>query len=318
MSPFISVIIPAYRSAKTIGRAVDSVLAQTRPPDEVLIIDDGSPDDLARAVEPYRRQVTIIRQPNTGASAARNRGIDAAQGDLIAFLDADDFWEPMKLECQLDVLRRHPQVAIVASQYCCQTPGHQPQLPSFDNHGFLDCVLIASTDLVLEIARRLWTSTVMIRRTAMEQNRFDCQLKVAEDLDLWIRLLAEHPAYILSQPLATMVFEPASLSRSDPDEGYSPMVTVAHRYAKQVSQRSLRCFESLVYRGWASAHLSRGCPRAALRPAWRRLCRQPLSPEAWWILGKCAALACVGGRRSSSPSDPRVLRQSRVPEQSLS
>src|SRR5262245_43212492 len=99
-SPTISTIIPAYRAAHTIARALASVLGQTYPSNEILVVDDGSPDDIAGAVRPYGERVTLLRKPNGGAASARNLGLDRARGDLVAFLDADDYWEPHKLERQ--------------------------------------------------------------------------------------------------------------------------------------------------------------------------------------------------------------------------
>src|SRR6266849_2125713 len=113
----VTTIIPAYKAAKTIGRALESVFAQTRLPDEILVVDDGSPDDLAGAVASYGSRIRLIRKPNGGAASARNRGIDEAQGDLIAFLDADDTWESTKLERHLQVFQRHPEIGLTASRY---------------------------------------------------------------------------------------------------------------------------------------------------------------------------------------------------------
>src|SRR5690242_15829202 len=113
----VSVIIPAYRCATTIRRAVDSLLAQTQPPRQILVVDDSSPDDLAAALESYGPAVTHLRKPNGGAASARNYGIERATGGLVALLDADDYWEPTKLERQVEVLRRHPEVGVVASLY---------------------------------------------------------------------------------------------------------------------------------------------------------------------------------------------------------
>src|SRR5262245_13313488 len=113
----VSVVIPAYRASGTIGRAVVSLLHQTRTPDEILVVDDGSPDDLAAALAPYCDRVTLVRKENGGAASARNLGIDRSRGDLIAFLDADDYWEPTKLERQLSIFRRHPEVGLVASRF---------------------------------------------------------------------------------------------------------------------------------------------------------------------------------------------------------
>src|SRR5689334_5854744 len=123
----VSVIIPAYRAATTIARALESVLAQSVLPREVLVINDGSPDDLAAAVAPFRHGATpvvVIDKPNGGVASARNLGIERATGHLVAFLDADDYWELRKLEVQLDVLARHPSVGLVSSAYFTQEPGH--------------------------------------------------------------------------------------------------------------------------------------------------------------------------------------------------
>src|SRR5262245_16757980 len=123
MTANVTVIIPAYRAAKTIARAVDSALGQTCPPKEILVIDDGSPDDLPSALRGYRDRVTLIRQANGGAASARNRGIEHATGEFIAFLDADDYWEPAKLQAQLDILKAHPEVGLVAGLYYEELPG---------------------------------------------------------------------------------------------------------------------------------------------------------------------------------------------------
>jgi glycosyltransferase involved in cell wall biosynthesis len=90
----ISAVIPTYNRAALVGRAVQSILAQTRPPDEVLVVDDGSTDDTEAVVRRLGPRVTYLRQENAGASAARNHGVDAASGEFVAFLDSDDVWSP--------------------------------------------------------------------------------------------------------------------------------------------------------------------------------------------------------------------------------
>ncbi len=86
----VSVVIPAYNAEKYIGRAIDSVLAQTRQPDEIIVVDDGSTDNTPNAIKSYGSKVYYIHQENGGASVARNTGIEAAKSEWIAFLDADD------------------------------------------------------------------------------------------------------------------------------------------------------------------------------------------------------------------------------------
>lgn len=100
----VSVVIPTFNRAGLLPRAIDSVLAQTRPADEILVVDDGSSDDTRAVVARYGERVHYLWQPNAGVSAARNRGVRAAAHDLIAFLDSDDYWLPHKLERQLPTL----------------------------------------------------------------------------------------------------------------------------------------------------------------------------------------------------------------------
>jgi glycosyltransferase involved in cell wall biosynthesis len=102
----VSVVIPAFNSAKYIGEAIQSVLEQTLVSFEVLVVDDGSTDDTAEVVQRY--PVQYFRQENAGPSAARNTGMTKAKGEFVAFLDSDDLWLPQKLAVQLEAFKRHP------------------------------------------------------------------------------------------------------------------------------------------------------------------------------------------------------------------
>lgn len=114
----VSVIIPAFDAARFIGEAVSSALSQTRPPAEVIVVDDGSSDATADLVERLPG-VRCVRQLNAGAAAARNRGVAAARGDFLAFLDADDCWTPDKLACQLAAVEAEPGLELVLA-HCVQ------------------------------------------------------------------------------------------------------------------------------------------------------------------------------------------------------
>ena len=130
----ISVVIPAYNSAAQLARALDSVLAQTRPAEEILVVDDGSTDATAEVARSYGDAVRLIAQANAGAAAARNAGIRAARGTWIAFLDADDEWLPDRLALQTDILDRRPDLVWVSgNSISCsctenrQAPDVQPE-----------------------------------------------------------------------------------------------------------------------------------------------------------------------------------------------
>src|SRR6266568_3383608 len=113
--PLVTVIIPAYNAVATVARALDSALAQTYRPIEVIVIDDGSKDATSKIVASYRdERIRLLRLPrNQGESGAMNEGIASARGEYIAFLDADDEWLPTKLARQVPVLRENPKAAMV-------------------------------------------------------------------------------------------------------------------------------------------------------------------------------------------------------------
>jgi glycosyltransferase involved in cell wall biosynthesis len=109
----VSVVIPVHDGRRYIADAIESVLGQTAPAFEVIVIDDGSTDESAAVAERYAPRVSVHRQENAGIGATRNRGVALAQGDMIAFLDADDLWEPRKLELQLGAMAADPKPDIV-------------------------------------------------------------------------------------------------------------------------------------------------------------------------------------------------------------
>lgn len=185
----VSVVIPTFNCADFLVQAVRSVLAQTYPDFEIIVVDDASTDDTESALLPFGNRVRYIRQERGGPSAARNRGILQAQGELIAFLDADDLWRPTKLARQIDYVKYHPEAVLVYTDF---TRGPRPgsnnesRLQVFKPrdsadafHALLDENFIA-------------TPTVVVRREALAQSGlFDPTLKGSEDFDLWLRLAGE-------------------------------------------------------------------------------------------------------------------------------
>jgi len=109
----VSVLIPAYNCAATIAATLDSVLRQTVPPDEIIVMNDGSTDETAAVLKLYEPRIKALWQPNSGLSSARNALIARAQGDLIAFLDSDDLWHPKYLQMQRKLYERCPQAVAV-------------------------------------------------------------------------------------------------------------------------------------------------------------------------------------------------------------
>jgi glycosyltransferase involved in cell wall biosynthesis len=206
-APLVSIVIPAYNVAPFIGQTLDSVFAQTFTDFEVILVNDGSPDteEFERAIQPYRERVCYFKQENLGASAARNTGLRAARGELIAFLDADDLWSPQYLEQQLKFIR----------EFDCDLACADAMIfgASADaGRSYMDSLMgtapaqgrVTFLELV-NAERSLITSGVVARRDLiLEVGLFDEALRNAQDFDLWLRLarhgarLAYHRRVLLS------------------------------------------------------------------------------------------------------------------------
>jgi glycosyltransferase involved in cell wall biosynthesis len=181
----VSVIIPAYNVASYIAETLDSVFAQTYPHFEVIVVNDGSPDTeaLEEVLRPYRDRIVYLQQENRGLAGARNTGLRAATGTLIALLDADDIWLPAYLEEQTRFLRERPDYDMV---YCDAeffgegiTPG-QFYMNANPSNGEADAGSLISKQCTVFVS-------VMARKIALEAVGFDESLRSCEDLDCWIR-----------------------------------------------------------------------------------------------------------------------------------
>lgn len=204
----ISVVIPAYNAERTIRRAIESVLAQTRPADEIIVIDDGSLDATAQVVRQFADKVTLIEQPNAGVSVARNVGIEAAAGDWIAFLDGDDEWLPEKLKLQSEQMQRNPHLMWGYSNFYLKKQGLEKRTVSQHPENFMDALVngeFAQDYFQIDPkGANAWTCTLLIRKAVFETaGLFEPGMKRGQDNDMWYRIAYQFPqvAY-LTQPLA--------------------------------------------------------------------------------------------------------------------
>jgi glycosyltransferase involved in cell wall biosynthesis len=220
----VSAVIPAYNAGRYVARAIHSVLNQTRPADEIIVVDDGSTDATAEAVRSFGDKVRLIQQPSAGVSAARNTGILAAKGDWIAFLDADDEWLPFRLERQFDVITHHPALVWVTGNYltCISVEDRQaPYLEESRVQRLLENRQTLSNYLqgcLKDLGGH--TDTMLIRRhVILEAGLFSTELIKAEDMDLWWRIAYAYPEVgYVSAPLAVYhlgVSESLNQTRTD-------------------------------------------------------------------------------------------------------
>lgn len=197
----ISVVIPAYNCESFIGEAIESVFKQNVVVEEIIVVDDGSEDDTEAVVLSRYPKVKILRQKNSGPSAARNRGIVSASGDWIAFLDADDIWTPNKLEEQLAVLEKYPELKLIASDMAEIDINGKVTIPSMqERHGQkkifkeLDGRPIPRAAAELMKKNFIPTGTVLVeRKVLLGMGGFNESLRFGEDLELWVRIAAAYP-----------------------------------------------------------------------------------------------------------------------------
>ena len=207
-----------YNAEQYVGQALTAILSQTRPPEEVVVVDDGSTDGTSDELERFRGDVRIIRQANRGYAHAFNRSFGEARGDYIANCDADDIWEPDKLERQLQALLSNPEIDIAAGGV-----------------RFFGLVEVARVTYprpgVLEpheLARRLYSanfvcsSSVLMRRRLYERlGPFCDEAAPSEDYDYWLRALAARAVFF-----------------------YDPSILVRYRaHSEQVSHSTLRMLD---------------------------------------------------------------------------
>ena len=203
----VTVIIPTYNRAAKLTQAVESALAQTFRDFEIIVIDDGSTDNTADAMRRFSEHIRYLRQENRGVSAARNRGMAAANGQWIAFLDSDDVWFPEKLETQMRLLRQQaPEIQVCfsdcvvpANLIVCQTQFERAGFaPESQSQSKLESPMrhILASDYIIH------TSTLIVaKRLAIAIGGFDEEMMVAEDTDFLFRLALSSEFCFVATPM---------------------------------------------------------------------------------------------------------------------
>jgi glycosyltransferase involved in cell wall biosynthesis len=187
--PLISVIIPVYNGEKMIRETIDSVLNQTFPDFELLVINDGSTDSTLEVLQTIQdRRLKVFSYPNAGQPVSRNRGIGKAVGEYISFIDADDLWTPDKLEAQLRVLQENPEAAVAYSWSDCIDESSQ----FFRQGGHLSINGDVYQNLLVVNFLENGSNPLIRRQALMEVGGFDESLSNAHDWDMWLRLAAHY------------------------------------------------------------------------------------------------------------------------------
>jgi glycosyltransferase involved in cell wall biosynthesis len=214
MKPRVSVIVPAYNAAVYLPYAIDSVLAQTRPDWEIVIVDDGSTDHTQEVVDRYKPELgdrlQYIYQSNRGLPAARNAAMRVARGEFIALLDADDVWLPHRLERGLAVMDAEADTGLVHGR-----------VMRINTQGSVTGQLaVEPRYLTGRIARYIYTRrahivcpTVLFRKSCLETaGWFDEAMQATEDRDLWFRIALRYKVSFIDEALAYYRISPSSMT----------------------------------------------------------------------------------------------------------
>ncbi|MBI3494357.1 MAG: glycosyltransferase [Acidobacteria bacterium] len=271
----MTVVVPNYNCGRFLANAIDSVLRQTYAPFEIVVVDDGSTDDSLDVVKQYGDRVRVITQMNQGVSAARNAGIRASRGALVAFLDADDLWHPDKLAKQVPLFE-NPAVGLVycAVEYVDERLNHLGTNFTGRRGRVLREIALLRGTVVLAGG-----STAVVRRECFDRaGMFDREMSTAADWDMWRRIACYYEVDVVREPLMQYRLRPASMHRDvavferDVLHGFARMF--ADPAASEVRPLRRRAYGNL-YLMLSGSHLEAGHLRQAVAYAWRSVMMWP-------------------------------------------
>lgn len=279
MAEAISVVIPTYNRASYLPATIQSILAQSLPVAEILIVDDGSRDDTADLVPRLEGPIRYLQQQNQGPAAARNRGIRAATGALIALLDSDDLWEPDKLRMQVKALSGrevgmvHTAARIMNAQG--QLTGAIWSRPEY--HGDVFHRLL--------IANGVNASSVLARRDLLlEVGGYDERFPCLENWELWLRLSRRTRFAYLDTPLIRYRVHPGNLIKdlARQRQAYQLLLDKHLEGSNPPELLVRRAAYARYHRAFADALVGQGQYRAAIPDFLQSLFYEPFQPQVWW------------------------------------
>jgi hypothetical protein len=282
--PCVSVVIPTYNRADLVVEAIGSAQRQSYRDFEIIVCDDGSTDDTASRVRALANPVRYLGLAHTGRPGApRNRGIEAARGELIAFLDDDDLWEPEKLARQIELLASEPALNMVYTDRRLLFPDGSPSAP-------VASPALERPDAVWDLAlggQFPFLGTVLVRTELLRRvDGFDETLVTGEDLELWLRAGASVRAARIAEPLVLVRRQAGSLSDRSGPLAFGNAIAVLERSLASGELRfpqRARCRRTLARLNAQLAAMlaDHGDTAASSRAAFRAMRYAPTSSAAW-------------------------------------
>lgn len=224
--PKVSIIIPTYNHAEYVTRAINSALAQTYKNFEIIIVDDGSTDNTREVLTPYMDKIKYICQENKGPAGARNTGIKNSSGEYLQFLDADDELLPRKLEFQMGIMEKHPEINITA---CGWQLFDKKRYPLVDLREYGKRI-ITMEDILL--ADPFVTEALIFKKECFSNaGVFDESIRFCEDKDMWLRLSVKgYKFYCYNQKLVNIYRILGSESYNNPDNMNVYLLKILYKF----------------------------------------------------------------------------------------
>ena len=293
MNKLVSVVIPTYNYARFVGRAIDSVLAQTYSRVECIVVDDGSTDETPQVLARYGERIRVVRQENKGLSGARNTGVVNARGEYIAILDSDDYWRPDKLALQVAYHEANPGLGVVgcAGEEVDRGGARVNALPFRDRRDeFPDL----TSQLRAVATRRYWVgcsgSGAMIPRGVFDDvGLFDETLRAAEDWDMWLRIAAKYPVANVGEVLASVcVHGTGSFRNAEKMEANQWKVYHAalERWPDRIDGATRRKMRALILADAGGEYVFGKEYKMALRRYMSSLLQWPMHRRRWYLVAR--------------------------------
>jgi glycosyltransferase involved in cell wall biosynthesis len=287
----VSVIIPTYNRAQSIGRSVDSVLKQSYQDFEIIVVDDGSTDNTRDILFSFGNHIKCIRQDNKGPSTARNVGINASKGEYVAFLDSDDYFMKSNLETKISFLQSNPQIGWVYSDWAYVDDEDNDIEKGSSKFRYSEKKLNGNIfEELLKSRNFISPCTVVVRKSILEDiGHFDPLIPSQEEYDLWLRISLKYPVYYVDKVLVAVTLHPASLSKNSTKwaQGNSIIADklkdlIPHDF--QGRQRLLNKIIADKHTFLGRDFFQRGQFRKAIHEYWNSIKHLPSQKRVYWLM----------------------------------
>lgn len=291
MVPVMSVIIPLYNKSSVIGDTLRSVLGQTFQDFEIIIVNDGSTDNSVEVVKEFAdKRIRIVEQQNQGVSAARNKGIEYAQADYIAFLDADDLWDKEYLMSQYEQIRNFPDCSVYGAKYRMQIGSEAPKDIKINSLPFNnECGIMDNYFHVAALSHPpLWTSSLVVKKEAIQSvGNFPVGIKSGEDLLTWARLACMYKIAYRNRAMATYFIDGYRITdkpRRTPSKE-DPVGMELIRLKNDFDPPYIKEYLSFWFKMRSSLFMRSNMKRESIRNALKGISFNPLNYKLYIYLG---------------------------------